>query len=583
VDPTPGGSQDTYIYADGSSRYKTRGEIANPNNYLIVPANYTEQQVRDFAAEIVRAMRQSAAGQIQAVGRMKESFEQNGPQDLQRNPQWGIPENSVVPAFVSSASYHFGSVTRKAGVPRELAERGGGAYNWLNANLWQPWEEWYRGSSTKIDTGGTRGLSRRNQDNFSKGYSDADVPRNGPSPMNDFGYNTQAPYPPGQIGDGNGLGVGDWRFALAGADPSNPMRPVAPLQTDRQPAPRLVRVSPNPLPAAPTSPVAPSNNRSSLGDRFGKWGSVPTGIAAPPASDRPESFDNRFGKWASVPVGRFGDNGSPVLRVPEKYRRSAAPDGPAPTSAQGALPATSASQPYTAGTGGVLGKFFLDSLITPAEAASPPAQGAPLLTPYFPGQGSAFGDRSGNAAGVPSSDTPLRRISSAFPGITPPDPVPPSQPGRALGIFTGKPMPSWTTPPPLDGLLNNSSASGNGDPVDFLAGLALRNPTPPEPPQQTADSKPERRLGRSTYSVSPASAFDTGAPAVPFVSSGDANYSGGLLGMFAALAGSDPNQPAPADDEQEQADLQTLEARLSSSGNINDAWALYNARKSSRR
>jgi hypothetical protein len=164
-----------------------------------------------------------------------------------------------------------------------------------------------------------------------------------------------------------------------------------------------------------------------------------------------------------------------------------------------------------------------------------------------------------------------------------PDPVPPPQPGRALGIFTGKPMPSWTTSPPLGGLLNNSSAAGNNDGFNLLAGLVSRNPTPPEPPQQTADSIPERRLGRSTYSASPASVFDAGAAAVPFVSSGDANYSGGLLGMFAALAGSDPNQPAPADDEQKQANLQALEDRLTSAGNVNDAWALYKARMASRR
>jgi hypothetical protein len=56
--------------------------------------------------------------------------------------------------------------------------------------------------------------------------------------------------------------------------------------------------------------------------------------------------------------------------------------------------------------------------------------------------------------------------------------------------------------------------------------------------------------------------------------------------MFAALAGNDPhdpNQPAPPDDEQEQANIQALEDRLTSSGNINDAWALYNARIASRR
>jgi hypothetical protein len=182
----------------------------------------------------------------------------------------------------------------------------------------------------------------------------------------------------------------------------------------------------------------------------------------------------------------------------------------------------------------------------------------------------------------------LRRVSSAFPGITPPDPDPPvplSQSGRALGIFSGKPMPSWSTPVPFRGLLNNSSGSGDSDWFNLLAGLVSRNPTQPEPPQQTADSMPvpERRLVRRAYSVSPASVFDTGAPAVPLVSSDDANFSGCLLGRFASLAGTDPNQPAPPDDEQEQANLQALEDRLSSTGNINDAWALYNARTASRR
>ena len=177
------------------------------------------------------------------------------------------------------------------------------------------------------------------------------------------------------------------------------------------------------------------------------------------------------------------------------------------------------------------------------------------------------------------------RTVSALPGASLPNRTqpPPLQTGRALGISTGKPMPSWITPPPLGGLGNNSNAAGNNDGFNLLAGLVSRNPTQPEPPQQTADSIPERRLGRSTYGVSPASVFDTGAAAVPFVSSRDANYSGGLLGMFAALAGSDPNQPVSPGDEQEQADLQTLEDRLSSSGNINDAWALYKARIAGRR
>jgi len=233
-------------------------------------------------------------------------------------------------------------------------------------------------------------------------------------------------------------------------------------------------------------------------------------------------------------------------------------------------------------------RVVLDSLITSVEPASPDAQGAPLLTPYFPGQGPAFGDQLGNALGVPSPETPLRRVSSAFPGMTLPDrdPMPPPQPRRPLGIFTGRPMPSWTIPPPLGGQLNNSNASGDSDWLKLLAGLDSRNSTQPEPPQQTAGSIPERRLGRSILNQSPAPAYDPGAAAAPRGPSVDANYSGGLRGMYAALAATDrrdPNQPAPPDDEQEQANIQALEARLSSSGNVNDAWALYNARKASRR
>ena len=102
VDPTPGGSQNAYIYADGSDRYKTRGEIANPNNYLIVPANYTEQQARAFAVEIASAVGQADPGNEGgglggALGQMTGAFVRNGPQDLQRHPQWGIPKKIFCP------------------------------------------------------------------------------------------------------------------------------------------------------------------------------------------------------------------------------------------------------------------------------------------------------------------------------------------------------------------------------------------------------------------------------------------------------------------------------------------------------
>jgi len=95
-----------------------------------------------------------------------------------------------------------------------------------------------------------------------------------------------------------------------------------------------------------------------------------------------------------------------------------------------------------------------------------------------------------------------------------------------------------------------------------------------------------RSLGRRVVDQPPASVFDTSAPALLLASSDDPNFSGGLLGRLAAFAGIDPpnpNQPVPLDDEQEQADIRALDAKLSSSGNIRDAVALYNAIKSSRR
>jgi hypothetical protein len=109
-------------------------------------------------------------------------------------------------------------------------------------------------------------------------------------------------------------------------------------------------------------------------------------------------------------VATANAGGSPQL---SKFNRDGFRLVPA---ANGALPATPASQAGVAGTGGLLGKINWDSLITPAEAASPPARGAPLLTPNFPGQASAFGDQSGSVPGTPSPDAyPLRRVSSAFP------------------------------------------------------------------------------------------------------------------------------------------------------------------------
>src|SRR6202035_5439043 len=182
--------------------------------------------------------------------------------------------------------------------------------------------------------------------------------------------------------------------------------------------------------------------RDSFDSRFGKWGSSPAGVTQPPVSDRPGSFDGRFGNWGSVPPSTSGDSGSPVLRALEKFRRSAVLDGLASTSAQGA-PATPASQAGVAGSGGVLGKFVWDRPITPAEVAS--SSGPMLRGPTaanLPIDESTYGDRSEDAPSARRSDTyPRRKVSSAFPGITPVDPDQPALKRAPIpGISSDKPI-----------------------------------------------------------------------------------------------------------------------------------------------
>lgn len=126
--------------------------------------------------------------------------------------------------------------------------------NLSNRYIKQPWKYLWGEKWHSIDTNGPRFLSQQNHANFSKGYSDADAAGTRAPVSSYFGYNPQAQYSAGQIGDGNGLGVGDWRFAFAGIDPMNPTQPVPPPRTDGEPVPRLVRVNGNNSPALPMGP-----------------------------------------------------------------------------------------------------------------------------------------------------------------------------------------------------------------------------------------------------------------------------------------------------------------------------------------
>ena len=222
TDPTPGGSQKAYLYSGRLGSDQTRGSVANPNNYLIVPANYTEQKARDFAAQIANNIGRfdpedetSAAGLHQALGQMFGAFSQGGSQDLQRHPQWGIPKGSMVPAFVGAASNHLGYVSGLAGVPVPLSEIGGGVLNGANAD----WQKLI--GSAPIDTDGPYWLSKQNHANILQGYSDGLAANQPPSPFNDYGYGTQPQPQEGQIGDGNG--IEGWLSSLANVDPEEPM------------------------------------------------------------------------------------------------------------------------------------------------------------------------------------------------------------------------------------------------------------------------------------------------------------------------------------------------------------------------
>ena len=242
MNPTPGGSQRETIYSDHWGNNGMSGSEANPNNYLIVPSNYTELKARDFAAGIKKIPDTHLPGSdMVAVLAMANAFTQGGSQDLQRHPQWGVPKGSAVKAFVGGASNHLGFVTGCAGIPKEWSQIGGGVANTINGDVVQPGRKLFRLEFTDIDTSGTHGLSRQNDANITQGYSDGVAARKTPAPFeatsnaqvpfDDYGYHPQPERRAGQIGDGPG--VAGLIASLAGIDPQQPTPPAWPPKADR--------------------------------------------------------------------------------------------------------------------------------------------------------------------------------------------------------------------------------------------------------------------------------------------------------------------------------------------------------------
>src|ERR1700712_3884507 len=94
-----------------------------------------------------------------------------------------------------------------------------------------------------------------------------------------------------------------------------------------------------------------------------------------------------------------------------------------------------------------------------------------------------------------------------------------------------------------------------------------------------------RSLNEQDRRNSQAPLSDAGAPEAPLAPP-DRTHFPGFFSNFGAAGGIDPKRTTPQaqpwpDDDEEEANLRALEARLSSTGNVRDAVELYKARTAS--
>jgi hypothetical protein len=258
-------------------------------------------------------------------------------------------------------------------------------------------------------------------------------------------------------------------------------------------------------------------------------------------------------------------------------------------------PATGIAHDPTGPTGELL-DFFTPGLNEPFEVPIGPRSADPPVVSE--GKGNILGGRPiRHLERMIADEPPSNRFgnwTSSPAGIVPRNPnlpLPSAEPGRPAGIFSGKPMPLWKTPPPILGSPDLSEAPGIGTkPIryvsrrdgntppasvfdtgplaaqfvlpnelnaaggrtDWAAALAGRAPLNPmqaaSPPQAggtpgISSTMLVPILSRRIADQPQAPAFDTGVPAVPLAPSDDRNFSGGLAGRIAALAGIDPDNP----------------------------------------
>jgi hypothetical protein len=163
-----------YFNANG-----TEIQNANPNNYLVVPYNYTLGHAIQFAGGVNNAPFHGTS----PARTMVEAFSGDGSQNLQRAYQ-GLDGSSIqggthVPMFQDAASFHLGLVSALTGFGPAAAQIAGSAYD-FKAQV----PNWWNG---KIAAGQAWDNNMRNMNTIAAGadYAGGYVP--GPNPSNPNG------------------------------------------------------------------------------------------------------------------------------------------------------------------------------------------------------------------------------------------------------------------------------------------------------------------------------------------------------------------------------------------------------------
>jgi hypothetical protein len=178
------------------------------------------------------------------------------------------------------------------------------------------------------------------------------------------------------------------------------------------------------------------------------------------------------------------------------------------------------------------GKDYL-SRINAANIAQGYAAGLAAGKPPTPFNDYGYPAQPQPTAGQIGDGHGISPFSAGLAGINPDAPAPPTWPPQSSG--------------PIRYLTSRVvRASDSGVPAAVL-------PAPSQGPLSINDAYLEYRR-RLDANQSQASAFDAGSPAAAPVPSPDSNFSSGLLGRFAAMAGVDPRNPgqfapSPLDDQ----------------------------------